>query len=735
LRPIDGTRQIEKFAPRPFYIAATKGNVDLTRDIDDAISKINMTDPYYESRLFTQHFGNTKGKFWLSDGEKNYISQKKTVNVLVLPQLAPFATVDRNGEVGGISRFILEKLRADTGLDMNFITVENIDDMPERIKEGDIDIVYGVSNDIIEVHKFGAVMSQPYIRVEMAAFYNSNSMAKEKSQCILATSEDSALIKEEEYKGVHHYTSVEECVKAVNGGRADVGFANSYSVDFYSMNNRCTNLQVVPVTGSMRTIGFGVVDPRDIQLLSIINKRVRTIGEDEIDGYLLQEVEKLGTNSPANFIKSNMALAVGTVSIFLFAIVTAVTFAYINVLNKRKNAQLSEAYAVAKKANQAKTEFLARMSHEMRTPLSAVIGMTNIARDNVKDEQQLNNSLDKIDVASEHLLQIINDVLDMTKINEGKLKLRIAPFDFKQMMRSLEVIYKGYAKENNISLECKLDDRISDFVMGDALRIKQIVINLLSNAVKYNVKNGMVELSATITEQNDTAQTIRISVKDTGIGISKESKKIIFEAFERAQAADEGAIEGTGLGLSISQKMAKLMDSKIEVESEPMGGSNFYLDVTLLKCSGENIAVSREKGEQLIELNGKNIMVVDDNSINVMILEKALNKLGAHVVGAQDGKQAVEKFQQSAEGYYSAIFMDIRMPVLGGYEATKQIRCIDRADGKTVKIVAVSANAFADDIDKSLDSGMDAHLAKPIDSDKLYSILKNIVQSDDKNKA
>ncbi|MEG2082802.1 MAG: transporter substrate-binding domain-containing protein, partial [Oscillospiraceae bacterium] len=445
LRPIDGTRQVEKFSPRPFYFVTTKGNKKLAGEIDTAISKINATDPYYEARLFTQHFGNPKGKFWLSSEEKEYIAQKKKINVLVLPQSAPFAAVDEKGDVSGISRFILEGLKEDTGLDMNFIKAEKIDDMPAIIKKGDIDIVYGVSSDVMELHHMGTVMSQPYIRVDMAAFYNSKSMGKEKDQCVLATSEAYPPIKAEDYKKVQQYKSVEECIKAVNSGKADVGFANSYSVDFYSMSNRCTNLQVLPVTGSVRTISFGVVDPDDTRLLSIINKRVRTIGADEIDGYLLQEVSNLDTNSPANFIKSNMALTVGMVSVFLFAVATAVTLACINGLNRKKNAQLTQAYAEAEKANQAKTEFLARMSHEMRTPLSAVIGMTNIARENAKGNGQVNSSLDTIDVASEHLLQIINDVLDMTRINEGKLELRAAPFDFKQMLASLEVIYREYA--------------------------------------------------------------------------------------------------------------------------------------------------------------------------------------------------------------------------------------------------------------------------------------------------
>lgn len=728
LSPVEGTKQLVKFSPRPFYFATTLGNTEISDAIDAAIEKINKTDPYFESRLYDKYFGNLKGEVALTEDEKDYIENNKQLNVLVLPNFAPFAFLDKEGEVSGISRSILDAIGEEANFHIDYTVLEEPKNIAEELHSGKYDVVFGMNDDETFAKQHGLVLSQRYVDIGMSYFTNNKKpLERPQEDCVLAISYDSEILPTVKYKELHRYPTLEECIIAVNNGKADFGYGNSYSTDFYIMQNDFSNIQIIPITGEFRHVSFAVVDTDNIELLKIINKQLTTITNKHIDSYLLQEISEIDKWTINKFIKTNRAFTITTVVVLVIAILSALFFAKLSDANKKKNYQLEQAYAQAESANNAKTEFLARMSHEMRTPISAVIGMTGIARDDVSDMCIVQDSLDKITVASNHLLSLINDILDMSKINEGKLKLQKSPFDFKQMVSLVEIVYGEYAKEKGIKMYFSIDENISVNVLGDELRIRQIIINLLSNAIKYNVENGKVDFSAELLEEKDCIQNIRISVSDTGVGISRDRSVDIFREFERETFADKAGIDGTGLGLTISQKIAGLMDSKIYVNSEQNIGSTFYFDLKLEKAEDLAKILRNSLGVEPVSLEGKAFLVVDDNTVNVLILEKMLTKMGATVEQAYNGQEAIEKFTQSEIGHYTAVFMDIRMPVLGGYEATKYIRELDRPDAKTLCIVAVSANAFLEDMEKSIACGMNDHLAKPIQPDKLYRFLDKIL--------
>ena len=369
---------------------------------------------------------------------------------------------------------------------------------------------------------------------------------------------------------------------------------------------------------------------------------------------------------------------------------------------------------------QAKSDFLARMSHEIRTPMNGIIGMTEIALKETKDEKRREDCLRKIQSSSIYLLGILNDILDMSKIESGKMQLVCEENDINQMIDDLTVVMDPKMKEKNICFtkEIKL---IHHIFMCDCLRLNQILMNFLSNAVKYCDKEGHIKLVVKETLQENHHSDLYFAVKDDGCGIPEEKQEIIFKRFEQADDSDIARRQGTGLGLAISNRLVHMMDSKIELDSNPGDGSTFGFHVRLQALSKQKDA--KEVVKKSIDVKGKRILVVEDNELNMEIITTVLEDYKIKVEQASNGQEAVEMVQHSDLYYYDLIFMDIMMPVMDGLKATKEIRRLSRSDSKEIPIIAMSANAFDEDVKRSLASGMNGHLSKPIDFKKLEEIL------------
>ncbi|MDL2233131.1 response regulator [Ruminococcaceae bacterium OttesenSCG-928-L11] len=392
----------------------------------------------------------------------------------------------------------------------------------------------------------------------------------------------------------------------------------------------------------------------------------------------------------------------------------------ISYLRNEMTVDLVRAREEALSSSKAKTDFLATMSHEIRTPINAITGMSGIAR--VADsKERVQDCLDKIDTASRQLLALINDVLDMSKIEAGKLELASEPFDLRAMLHNVESIIGVRANEKQQDFHVELDAGLPQVIIGDDVRLTQVLTNLLTNAVKFTPAGGSIGLSAVCTGMTDGRAQLEMQVRDTGIGMSEEQIGRLFRKFEQADQSTSRRFGGTGLGLAISKSIMDIIDGDIAVESRPDSGSVFTVRFEALCADRETLHQPDAEPVPAVQydFSGKRALLVEDIEINREIVLAMLEGTGLAIDQAQDGRVALEMFKANPE-YYDLIFMDIHMPEMDGYESSRQIRGLDTAAAKAVPIIAMTANAFSDDVQRCLSAGMNDHLAKPLDPSLLF---------------
>ena len=378
--------------------------------------------------------------------------------------------------------------------------------------------------------------------------------------------------------------------------------------------------------------------------------------------------------------------------------------------------------ARADAVSQAKTDFLSRMSHEIRTPLNAIVGMTAIARNVADDREKVLECLDKLETSNQYLISLINDILDMSRIESGKMELNVQSTDMEEFVKSLEGMMRPQAEQKGLGFAVENSCCRGLFLVTDRLRLEQVLINIIGNAVKFTEQGGTVLFSVTPDGRGPGGQRLTFSVKDTGIGIAPEALDSIFNAFEQAERNTSVKYGGTGLGLAISSRLVQMMGGTLGVRSEPGKGSEFFFTLCL-PIGIKDVKAPRHREPEHHDFHGKRLLVVEDNQLNQEIALSLLEMEGFLVETAENGQAALDAFTDHEPEYYDAVLMDIRMPVMDGIEATRRIRTMERPDSRTIPIIAMTANAFDEDSRKSLDSGMNGHLSKPIRVEELLRML------------
>lgn len=428
--------------------------------------------------------------------------------------------------------------------------------------------------------------------------------------------------------------------------------------------------------------------------------------------------------------QKNTIAACMIVSLLLCIFLVAMSTRQLRQRVKEVTAELVVALEQANVANKAKTAFLSKMSHEIRTPMNAILGLNHIALENPNLSPAIYEQLKKIDASAKHLLSVINDILDMSRIESGKVFLKNERFSFSGMLEQINIIISSQCKDKGLDYECEIIGEPEKYYIGDDLKLRQVLINILGNAVKFTEKSGKVKLEVEEIEKFDDKSVLQFKILDNGTGIDEKYLPKIFEVFSQENSAAANKYGSTGLGMAITKGFVEMMGGKISVESTKGVGTLFTVNVTLNRSfdnSEESIAEDLPTVQR--DLTGKRILLAEDIAVNAEIMVELLKMRGMEVEVAENGKIAVDKFNSHAAGYFSAILMDMQMPVMNGLEATKTIRNSDHADAKIIPIIALTANAFEEDENKSRQAGMDAHLSKPIEPETIYKTLERLIKN------
>ena len=673
-----------------------------------------------------------------SDRDLEYVKKRKTITVAVPENWYPFyckETSQKNHV--GIMVDILDKIKDFTGLDFSYVYAKNYSDAVHLVQRGKADIVGFFLGDENDAAQLGLALSASYVSAN-------NIIVRNKACSYPAPGLVGALVESQRFPSgisaekIRSYPGIKEALAAVNSGEADFIYGLSSKMEQDISRYHFTNLAPVTLVNDQSAISFALPTPVDPDLLTVLNKAINNLSESERTVIRNRNLESIGVNefSLTDFIYANPLQFMFIVMFVLSVLFTALLLA---IGARMKATVIQGNLKRAEAANLAKSEFLSRMSHEIRTPMNGIVGMSTIAMQNIDNTDKIKDCLEKVIMSSKHLLALINDVLDMSKIESGKVELRHESFNFRAFLQDLENLYGEQAKSKGISYETILASDLEVQIIGDSLRLNQVLSNLLSNALKFTPAKGMIKLRVSKTGEVQENVYLRFEVIDTGCGIAEENYDKIFESFEQENVDVTYKYGGTGLGLSIVKRFTGLMGGGIHVTSVQGSGSTFTVDLPFgkIKESGKPTRFSDINGRNDLakdcyavdyDFKGKRILLVEDNELNREIAEELIGVTGASVESAEDGVQAVEMFKESAEGYYDLILMDVQMPHMDGYEATRCIRALGRSDAQKVPIFAMTANAFAEDVQKSREAGMNAHISKPLNIRAVYKQMNRYLQ-------
>ena len=474
-------------------------------------------------------------------------------------------------------------------------------------------------------------------------------------------------------------------------------------------------------------------------VLGLVGTHILLTGKDKYITFIINSIGCFGTMilsliypqiilpvTNSQFIHLRIILAM-----LFVVIILGIIFSYQSRIYQKQQKKILETVKEREKAVKAKSEFLSNMSHDIRTPLYAVVGFTDIAKRNCEDRKKLMECFGKIKLSSNHLLNLINDVLDMSKIESGKIKIEEDSYHLKVIVKEINDMMKQSLSEKNIKFLIDDSGIIDDSISCDRLRLNQVLINLVSNAIKYSHNDGNIYLTVKqLPCDIEDKVLVEFRIKDEGVGMSKDFQKRLFDPFEREHNSTISGVAGTGLGLAITKSIIEMMNGKISVESELGKGTEIIVEIpfdipTLMEIKEDEVYDDSER--ESFSFTNKRLLLVEDNLFNREIATELLSDAGILVEEAVDGSVAVDMIKKSEPGYYSAVIMDVQMPVMNGYEATGIIRALPNKELANIPIIAMTANAFDEDKQKAFESGMNAYLSKPINIEDLMKILKFIL--------
>ena len=703
------------------YFGVSKSRPDLLKELNSALEEINNTETDYSSKLYARYEGKAIINYALNKEEKQWLdAHENTICVGYLKDNLPFCG-EENGKLTGILGTVLDTVQEKYGITIKAVPCSTGIQMNEKLQSGEIDIAGPIIQDFYTQEQFQVVLTDEIFDITPVVIYKGKEYSS--SLSVIAVTETSLyselmvslLFPDAEIK---QYDTQEECLEAVANGKVGATIIPSSKINILNESSLTKSLSFAEMTKRQELALFTTRENR--RAATIINKAIEQ-SSNILNGVVLAQNSVSEKKMTLQDVLAEYSGLVIGVSFLIIVVLLLLVYSLLRSRKKQMEA-LKEAQD-ANAANIAKTTFLNHMSHDIRTPMNAIVGFTDIAMKK-KPDKEVENCLKKIRQSSEYLMTLINDVLDISRIESGKLEYKPVSVNLRDMTNTVLSIARGYMENRDLDFCVSREELKNPYVMADELRIREVLLNIISNAVKFTKDGGTISFVAENCPGNDECHIIvRYRISDTGIGMSEEFQTRIFDAFSQENDGARTSYKGTGLGMAITKKYIDLMGGKIEVSSRQGLGSTFTVEIPLL-IAEYALTEKKEKLRKDIDLHGLHILLAEDNDLNAEIAIALLEEKGMAVTRTVNGKSALTQFCNNAPGTFDLILMDIMMPEMNGYETTKAIRNLpNRPDGKEIPIIAMTANAFAEDVQAALNAGMNDHVAKPIDMSILISVI------------
>ena len=734
IRTPEDERVIENFGQTPYYIMARKEDQKLIDSIDSAIDSMNVETPNWRVELFNKYYGSPELNTEFTQEEQELLEELRANDAVVRgvmnPDGQPYSWYE-DGEARGIAADIFAATAEELGLKYEIVPASDREEYLKILDSGEIDVWMDLAYYEEETANVRYKVTDPYLTTSIAVLRSRSSGGNIQKMGVI---DDNAAVRElvkSDWPGAQivKIEDTDQGVQKLLSGSVDGILLMTYSAQKLARDDIQNRLRINIVPGASMDLYMGINAQDDRNFYGLWQKTLATVSERFSAEVIQSYLESADSQSFVAYMFNHpayMVVLIGSVCLVLCLILLYLQSVRSKNRQQKISGELAVALEEAQEANTAKQEFFSKMSHDIRTPLNVVLGMTQIAQKYKHDTAKLEGALNNIASEGNYLLVLINSILDVNQLEHGYIELTKEPFNPADCLKNSVEVLRPLAdkKEQCVIVNCNKNDQV---VVGDKNRYSQIMINIISNAIKYTNGGGRIEVQMECLPN----EVCRFYCRDNGIGMTKEFIAHITEDYVRAEDSRVSKTQGTGLGMSVVKGFTDLMKGALTVNSQPGVGSEFIVEIPFEEATAEQkeavLHPPKAENEDDDIFKNKKVLLAEDNALNAEIATELLESIGLNVEWAENGKLAVERFEASQKGEYFAVFMDMQMPVMDGIEATRRIRCSEREDND-IPIFAMTANTFTVDKKRCHDAGMDGYIPKPINLKEIQETLSETIK-------